>query len=106
MLIPKWGNRRFPSNVHEPPRGPASRQRDSRAFTMNQPSPSVTSPFLLIRSGASGTTSAVGVRERDEAVEHDRPIRELFPHGSVCLGPAAVGEPQRGAGPRRALAVT
>src|SRR5687767_4828015 len=57
MLIPKCGKRRLPSNVQYEPRTPSSRQRDSRALTTNQPSPSVTSPFLLLRSGASGDTT-------------------------------------------------
>ena len=55
MLIPKCGNRRFPSKVQYraerslllPARGAAS--------TTNKPSPSTTRPFLLVRSGASGT---------------------------------------------------
>ena len=37
--------------------GPSFLQRDSRAFTTNQPSPSTTRPFLLIRSGASRVTT-------------------------------------------------
>src|SRR5215203_3103926 len=85
MLIPKCGNRRFPSKVQYEPSGPSSFQRESRAFTTNQPSPSTTRPFLLIRTGASGiggvSQSERPPRARLLALEHLPEIRQLLaPH--------------------------
>src|SRR6476661_1713105 len=56
MLKPSCGNRRLPSKLQNEPSGPSLRQRESRALSTNQPSPSTTRPFLVMRGAASGTT--------------------------------------------------
>src|SRR4051812_41147685 len=75
MLIPKWGKRRLPSNVQYEPSGPSSFQRESRALITNQPSPSTTRPFLVIREAASGTAAVSPPRQR--TASSDREVAEL-----------------------------
>ena len=50
MLIPICGKRFLPSKVQNVPSGPPSRQRDSRAFSTNNPSPSGTGPSSSVAS--------------------------------------------------------
>ena len=100
MSMPKCGNLRFPSNVQYEPREPSSPQRDSRAFTTNHPSPSVTRPVLLLRSGASGMP-VESDREKPRLCSIDR--QDPLPHArpGLSLGreqfPMPLGDDLKGA---------
>ena len=55
-MIPSPGKRRLPSKLQNAPNVPVSRQRLSRAFMTNQPSPPGRRPNFVLSSGASGAT--------------------------------------------------
>src|SRR5215218_5151071 len=65
--MPTCGKSVSPSNGRLSPRPGRWRQRASRAFRTNQPSPAATSPCSVRSKGASGTTGGSYKREPDAA---------------------------------------